>query len=97
VGVPDAGARGAGHRCVAVDRRGFGRSDQPGAGYDFDTFADDLAAVIAHLDLRDADAGRLLDGRRRDRALPRPTRGRARARVALVGGALAAWTRASAA
>jgi pimeloyl-ACP methyl ester carboxylesterase len=43
-----------GHRCVAFDRRGSGRSDQPGGGYDFDTLADDLAALIEHLDLRDA-------------------------------------------
>jgi non-heme chloroperoxidase len=42
-----------GLRCVAFDRRGCGRSDQPGAGYDFDTLADDLAAVIDRLDLRD--------------------------------------------
>src|SRR4051812_35367107 len=32
-----------GLRCVAYDRRGCGRSDQPGDGYDFDTLADDLA------------------------------------------------------
>jgi pimeloyl-ACP methyl ester carboxylesterase len=44
----------AGFRCVAVDRRGFGRSDHPGGGYDFDTFADDLAAVMTALDLRAA-------------------------------------------
>jgi pimeloyl-ACP methyl ester carboxylesterase len=44
----------AGCRCVAIDRRGFGRSDHPSHGYDFDTFADDLAAVIEHLDLRAA-------------------------------------------
>lgn len=43
---------GAGFRCIAVDRRGFGRSDHPGQGYDFDTFADDLAAVLTALDLR---------------------------------------------
>jgi non-heme chloroperoxidase len=42
-----------GLRCVAYDRRGCGRSDQPGAGYDFDTLADDLAALMDHLDLRD--------------------------------------------
>jgi non-heme chloroperoxidase len=41
-----------GLRCVAYDRRGCGRSDQPGCGYDFDTLADDLAAVLDHLDLR---------------------------------------------
>jgi pimeloyl-ACP methyl ester carboxylesterase len=42
-----------GFRCIAYDRRGCGRSDQPGDGYDFDTLADDLAALIEHLDLRD--------------------------------------------
>ena len=43
-----------GLRCIAYDVRGCGRSDQPGHGYDLDTLADDLAAVIEHLDLRDA-------------------------------------------
>jgi non-heme chloroperoxidase len=43
----------AGYRCVAMDRRGHGRSDEPGTGYDIDTLADDLAALIEHLDLRD--------------------------------------------
>jgi pimeloyl-ACP methyl ester carboxylesterase len=42
----------AGFRCVAFDRRGHGRSSDPGRGYDFDTLADDLAAVIETLDLR---------------------------------------------
>ena len=36
----------AGHRAIAYDRRGFGRSDQPWGGYDYDTLADDLADVI---------------------------------------------------
>ncbi|MCX3061146.1 alpha/beta fold hydrolase [Streptomyces beihaiensis] len=40
-----------GHRCVAVDRRGHGRSDRPSTGYDIDTTADDLAALLDHLDL----------------------------------------------
>ena len=35
-----------GYRAIAHDRRGFGRSDQPWAGYDYDTFADDVAAVL---------------------------------------------------
>ncbi len=39
---------------VSYDRRGFGRSDQPGSGYDYDTFASDLAALLEALDLRDA-------------------------------------------
>src|ERR1700677_1742297 len=42
-----------GLRVVAYDRRGHGRSDDPGRGYDYDTLADDLAMVIEHLDLRE--------------------------------------------
>jgi non-heme chloroperoxidase len=40
-----------GFRAVAYDRRGHGRSDDPGTGYDFDRLADDLAAVLDRLDL----------------------------------------------
>ena len=40
-----------GFRAVAYDRRGHGRSDDPGTGYDFDTLADDLAALLYRLDL----------------------------------------------
>lgn len=36
----------AGHRVITYDRRGFGQSGHPATGYDYDTFADDLAAVI---------------------------------------------------
>lgn len=43
----------AGYRVVAYDRRGFGRSDKPRSGYDYNTFAKDLAAVLDTLDLRD--------------------------------------------
>jgi non-heme chloroperoxidase len=43
-----------GYRCIAHDRRGHGRSDQPWNGNDMDTYADDLAAVVEALDLRDA-------------------------------------------
>lgn len=39
-------------RCVAIDRRGHGRSDDPGRGYDFDTLAGDLASVLDALDLK---------------------------------------------
>lgn len=42
-----------GLRCIAFDRRGHGRSSDPGGGYDLDTLADDIAAVIEALDLRD--------------------------------------------
>lgn len=43
-----------GYRCVAHDRRGHGRSDQPSRGNDMDTYADDLAELVQELDLRDA-------------------------------------------
>ncbi|WP_433744710.1 alpha/beta fold hydrolase [Falsibacillus pallidus] len=43
-----------GLRCIAYDRRGHGRSDEPGDGYDFNTLADDLADLMEFLDLRDA-------------------------------------------
>ncbi len=36
----------SGKRCIIPDRRGFGRSDQPYEGYDYDTFADDVAAIL---------------------------------------------------
>src|SRR5438874_4763871 len=42
----------AGHRVITYDRRGFGKSSQPTTGYDYDTFAADLHALIQHLDLR---------------------------------------------
>ena len=42
-----------GYRCVAHDRRGHGRSSQPWNGNDMDTYADDLAALVEALDLRD--------------------------------------------
>ena len=38
----------AGYQTIAYDRRGFGRSDQPWEGYDYDSLADDLADVIKH-------------------------------------------------
>ena len=45
----------AGHRVITYDRRGFGRSSQTTVGYDYDTFAADLAALVASLDLREFD------------------------------------------
>ncbi len=42
-----------GYRVVAHDRRGHGRSDQPWNGNDMDTYADDMAAIVEALDLRD--------------------------------------------
>ena len=41
----------AGYRVIAYDRRGFGRSSQPTIGYDYDTFAADLNALLDHLRL----------------------------------------------
>ena len=43
-----------GYRVIAHDRRGHGRSGQPATGNDMNTYADDLAAVIEALDLKDA-------------------------------------------
>jgi non-heme chloroperoxidase len=45
---------GKGFRVVAHDRRGHGRSTQTGGGHDMDRYADDLAALTAHLDLKNA-------------------------------------------
>ena len=44
----------AGMRAIAYDRRGFGRSDQPWSGYDYNTLADDLAAVMESCNASDA-------------------------------------------
>lgn len=44
----------AGYRVITYDRRGFGRSSKPTTGYDYDTFAADLKAVLDTLDLTDA-------------------------------------------
>ena len=44
----------AGHRVIAYDRRGFGRSGKPSTGYDYDTFAQDLHKLMEKLDLRNA-------------------------------------------
>src|SRR5581483_7232004 len=43
-----------GYRCIAHDRRGHGRSDQPYGGYDYDTFAEDLATLRDAIDVKDA-------------------------------------------
>lgn len=44
----------AGYRVITYDRRGFGRSDKPKTGYEYDAFTDDLASILEDLDLRDA-------------------------------------------
>src|ERR1700691_3843437 len=43
-----------GYRCIAHDRRGHGRSSQPWDGYEYDTFAHDLAMLVKTLDLKKA-------------------------------------------
>ncbi|MBD8042364.1 alpha/beta hydrolase [Arthrobacter sp. Sa2BUA2] len=43
----------AGYRVITYDRRGFGKSSKPATGYDYDTFAADLDAVLTTLDLQD--------------------------------------------
>jgi non-heme chloroperoxidase len=44
----------AGYRVITYDRRGFGQSGHPATGYDYDTFADDLASVLNKLDVQGA-------------------------------------------
>ena len=44
----------AGYRVITYDRRGFGQSGHPTTGYDYNTFADDLAAVLDKLDVQGA-------------------------------------------
>ena len=44
----------AGFKVIAYDRRGFGRSDQPWSGYDYDTLSDDLADVLTNINAADA-------------------------------------------
>jgi non-heme chloroperoxidase len=74
-----------GFRAIGYDRRGHGRSDDPGAGYDFDTLADDLAALIEHLDLTDVTLiGHSMGGGEIVRYLTRHGDDRV-ARIALVG------------
>jgi non-heme chloroperoxidase len=46
-----------GYRVISYDRRGFGRSSQPTVGYDYDTFAADLHALLEHLSLEDIVLG----------------------------------------
>ena len=52
----------AGYRVIADDRRGFGASGQPTAGYDYDTFAADLRGLMDVLDLRDVTLARFSMG-----------------------------------
>lgn len=76
----------AGHRVIAYDRRGFGRSDQPWDGYDYDTFADDLGSVLEAAEVDDGVSlvGFSMGGGEVARYLSR-TGGRGVDRVALIG------------
>src|SRR5712672_2403337 len=47
----EAALLAAGHRVITYDRRGFGASSRPSTGYDFDTLAGDLHALLSRLDL----------------------------------------------
>jgi non-heme chloroperoxidase len=77
----------AGYRVISYDRRGFGRSGKPETGYGFDTFANDLAAVIEQTGVRDATiAGYSMGGGEVVRYLTRHN-GRHVVKAALVGGA----------
>ncbi len=73
-----------GLRCLAYDRRGHGRSDWPWNGYDYDTLADDLAALLEQLDLRNVTlVGHSMGGGEVVRYLTRHGASRVR-RIALV-------------
>ncbi|MBV7377536.1 alpha/beta fold hydrolase [Maritimibacter dapengensis] len=50
--VPDL--KSAGFRVITYDRRGFGESEKPDSGYDYDTLADDLHGIVTELELEDA-------------------------------------------
>ena len=66
----------AGYRVITYDRRGFGRSDKPNKGYEYDTLTDDLHTLLHELERDRRDARRVLDGRRRSRPLLHPARHR---------------------
>lgn len=46
-----------GYRCVGIDCRGFGKSDKPWKGYDYNQLADDIRCVVEELDLQDITLG----------------------------------------
>ncbi|MER6981096.1 alpha/beta fold hydrolase [Streptomyces carpinensis] len=75
-----------GHRCLALDRRGHGRSDDVWGGYDLDTLADDLHGLLDHLDLDEVTlVGHSVGSAEIVRCLTRHGTGRV-ARAALVAG-----------
>ena len=74
-----------GHRVIAHDRRGHGRSTQVGNGHDMDHYAADVAAVAAHLDLREAiHIGHSTGGGEATRYVARHGKGRV-AKLVLIG------------
>ena len=74
-----------GHRAIAFDRRGHGRSDDPGRGYHYDRLADDLATIMDALDLTEATlVGHCMGGGEIVRYLTRHGAGRV-SQIALVG------------
>ncbi|MYW66976.1 alpha/beta fold hydrolase [Streptomyces sp. SID8379] len=82
-----------GHRCVGFDRRGHGRSDDVWGGFDLDTLADDLDALLVHLDLRDVTlVGHSVGCAEIVRYLTRHGSGRV-ARIALVSGVVPGFVR----
>ncbi|RYJ03001.1 MAG: alpha/beta hydrolase, partial [Actinomycetales bacterium] len=77
----------AGYRVITYDRRGFGASDKPDSGYDYDTFSEDLAGLLDHLDVSDATiVGFSMGGGEVARYLG--TRGSERIRSAVFAGAV---------
>jgi non-heme chloroperoxidase len=77
----------SGYRVITYDRRGFGRSGKPAGGYEFNTFADDLAAIIEQTGVRDATiVGYSMGGGEVVRYFSRHN-GRNAVKAALVGGA----------
>ena len=76
---------GKGYRVVAHDRRGHGRSSQVSDGHDMDHYAADVAAVVEHLDLRDAiHIGHSTGGGEATRYVARHGKGRV-AKLVLIG------------
>jgi non-heme chloroperoxidase len=74
-----------GYRVIAHDRRGHGRSSQPAIGHEMDTYAADVAALAAHLDLRNAvHVGHSTGGGEVARYVARYGKGRV-AKAALIG------------
>lgn len=77
----------AGYRVITYDRRGFGASDKPETGYDYDTFSEDLAGLLELLEVTDATiVGFSMGGGEVARYLG--TRGSERIRSAVLAGAV---------